>query len=80
MEVRIFIFIFLLIFFFNFYSERGYLYEHTTAVCSGNVCRDYLVTCQGDEIVSSVPISGFVTFGDGWEDLRSEDQKIFCRN
>ena len=45
---------------------------YTSAVCSGNVCRDYVFTCLNGEIVYSRAISGFVTFGDDWVDRRKE--------
>ena len=44
----------------------------TKAVCSGKTCRDFLVTCSGSEVLDLKPISGFVTFGDGWVDKRKE--------
>lgn len=43
---------------------------HTRALCSGRTCRDFLVSCSGSEVVELKPISGFVTFGDDWVDLR----------
>ena len=48
----------------------------TKAVCSGQTCRDFLVTCSGSEVLDLKPISGFVTFGDGWVDKRVN--KILC--
>ncbi|NCN99432.1 hypothetical protein COU62_04810 [Candidatus Pacearchaeota archaeon CG10_big_fil_rev_8_21_14_0_10_35_219] len=46
----------------------------TTAICSGNQCRDYLVICSGQEVVDMVPISGLVTFDEGWEDPRGKGE------
>ena len=48
---------------------------HTSAICSGNVCRDYEFTCLNGEVVSSVPISGFVTFDENWVDLREDKDR-----
>ena len=45
---------------------------YTTAFCSGQTCRDFVVSCSGKDVVSLKPISGFVSFGDGWVDLRDE--------
>ncbi|MEK6846652.1 MAG: hypothetical protein AABY16_00635 [Nanoarchaeota archaeon] len=47
----------------------------TRAFCSGRTCQDFLVTCSGSEVVGLVPISGFVTFGEEWVDLR-EDREL----
>ena len=48
---------------------------HTRALCSGQTCRDFLVSCSGSKILDLKPISGFVTFGDDWVDLR-EDRNL----
>ena len=45
---------------------------YTRALCSGQMCRDFLVTCSGNEAVSLEPISGFVTFSSEWVDTREE--------
>lgn len=47
---------------------------YTKAVCSSNVCQDYLFTCFDGEIIKKEPISGFVTFGSDWVDLRTEEE------
>lgn len=48
----------------------------TKALCSGRMCRDFVVSCSGKEVVSLEPISGFVTFGNDWIDKRV--QKELC--
>ena len=48
---------------------------YTSAVCSGNTCRDYEFKCLNGNVVSSRAISGFVTFSDDWVDLRDDKNK-----
>lgn len=51
----------------------------TKAVCSGNSCQDFLITCSGDEFVEMEPLTGLVSFSDSWEDPRSlEDREKLC--
>ena len=73
---KLVIFAFVFILFFS-YSIQGVFVDRTLtkAICFGNLCRDFLVTCFGKEVIDAKPISGFVTFGDEWVDLR-EDNKI----
>jgi hypothetical protein len=47
-------------------------YEYTTAVCEGNSCRDFVVTCLDGEAINIDPISEMVVFFDDWEDTREE--------
>jgi len=47
---------------------------YTKALCSGTTCRDFEIKCLGDEFLEMKPISGFVTFGDDWVDLREEKE------
>tara|TARA_Y100000310_G_C20633640_1_gene790017 strand:- start:1572 stop:1817 length:246 start_codon:yes stop_codon:yes gene_type:complete len=44
----------------------------TTAICEGNRCVDYLVYCNGAEVLGIDKISDVVVFGDGWVDKREE--------
>lgn len=46
--------------------------EWTTAICEGNVCRDYLVKCEGEKVIEMRPVTGFVVFPEDWEDTRIE--------
>lgn len=48
----------------NFHSTK------TRALCSGTTCRDFLISCYGQEVIEIAPISGFVTFGEDWIDKR----------
>ena len=50
--------------------DYDFIDSYTSAVCSGNICQDYSFTCNGGEIVESVPVSGYVTFSSNWVDLR----------
>ncbi len=52
--------------------DSGYIDTRTSAVCNGNVCRDYLFNCVDGEVISSKAISGFVTFSEDWIDKREE--------
>lgn len=58
-------------------SDLNY-YSYTTAICSGNSCADFLVECNGNEIVSNSQITGWITFSENWEDPRGESGKEFC--
>ncbi len=51
----------------------GFDRTHTRAFCSDRICRDFLVTCSGSEVLDLKPISGFVTFSDDWVDLREDE-------
>lgn len=53
-------------------------YSYTSAVCDGRRCADFLVECNGNEIVSNSQITGWVTFSENWEDPRGEDKKYLC--
>jgi len=56
----------------SFGIKNDYGRTYTSAVCDGNVCKDYEFNCLGGQVVSSRAISGFVTFGDNWVDEREE--------
>jgi hypothetical protein len=49
---------------------------YTKAICSGKTCRDFLVSCSNNELIYLKPISGFVTFGENWIDLRED--RVLC--
>ncbi|MGV8142031.1 MAG: hypothetical protein ACP5NS_00145 [Candidatus Pacearchaeota archaeon] len=57
-------------------QREFYFDTYTRALCSGQTCRDFVVSCKGSEIIDIKPISGFVTFGRDWEDRRVE--KYLC--
>ena len=59
-------------------QESSYEYSWTTAICSGNSCQDFLIVCNDKEVVDTQPLTGLVTFSDGWEDPRGEDEKRLC--
>lgn len=56
----------------NFTYSSIFNSTYTKAFCSENTCRDFVVSCSGDEVVELVPISGFAIFGDGWVDERED--------
>ena len=59
-------------------SEVNY-HSYTTAVCYGKICADFYVECLEGEVFSNVRISGWVTFGENWEDIRGEEKNDFCK-
>ena len=48
----------------------------TTAICNGtNFCQDYKITCQDNEILDIVPISGAtVKYSLNWDDPRNKTE------
>ncbi len=79
MKVRLLVFLLVLLLsgiVFLSFSFTGTIeedwYEHTKAICSGNSCQDFLISCNGNEFVEMSPISGKVVFGDSWEDKRED--------
>ncbi|VVB78298.1 Uncharacterised protein [uncultured archaeon] len=52
-------------------------YMYTKAVCNeSNFCQDNEITCQGNKIVSIIPITGAVVqHSDDWQDPRSKEQQ-----
>ena len=57
-------------------SEIPFDYSYTTAICDGNKCRDFVVTCLDGEAIHLDPVSGMVIFPDYWEDSR--ERNGFC--
>ena len=57
-------------------KEVNFDYQHTKAICEGNKCQDFLVTCKKGEVLEMNPISGFVTFSSDWQDAR--ENKDLC--
>ncbi|MDP4039783.1 MAG: hypothetical protein Q8P57_04355 [Candidatus Pacearchaeota archaeon] len=45
----------------------------TKAICSGNVCQDFLIKCFGENFLGMRAISGKVVFSEGWKDLREDN-------
>lgn len=69
------IFLSLILLVFSFTISRDYERKYTSAVCDGNVCRDFEFTCNDGEIVRLRAISGFVIFGEDWVDLREDKNR-----
>jgi hypothetical protein len=55
-------------------SEFDFDYIYTTAICDGNTCSDFKVSCKNGEAFDVIPVTGLVVFPDGWEDPRSEKE------
>ena len=53
-------------------------YEYTTAICDGNNCRDYNITCKDGKAIRTDPISGMVIFPNDWQDSRTDEDKELC--
>ena len=76
----IFLFLLLLlnlfVFVFGFENKTNYegKYTHTRALCQGNTCRDYKITCNGSEVLDVAPVTGFITFDEDWKDTREEKE------
>ena len=63
---------------FNLESEeKPFDYIWTSAICEGNTCQDYEITCLNGEVKNTRPVSGFVTFSKNWEDPR-ENREALC--
>lgn len=83
-EITLLIIVALLAFLGTVYSafalniEEPKYYSYTVAVCSGKKCADFYVECNGNKIISNSRITGWITFGDDWEDPRGENKKDFC--
>ena len=56
----------------NIESNVDFDYSLTKAVCYGNKCQDFEVKCLNEKVISMAPISGFITFGGDWKDLRED--------
>ena len=57
-------------------SKIPFDYSYTTAICEGNKCRDFVVTCLDGEAIHLDPVSGMVIFSDNWEDLREINDSL----
>ncbi len=68
-------------FFYQHKNEKNFSfdYQHTKAICSGNSCRDYLITCNDNEIVEMQALTGLIVFDENWEDPRKVEDKELCR-
>lgn len=55
-------------------SEKSNEYSYTKAICEDGVCQDYVIVCNGSEIISKDPITGAsINIPNGWSDPRSEE-------
>ena len=52
-----------------------YTHSHTKAICNEqNLCQDYEIFCENNEIVKMSPITGAVVqFAEDWQDPRDEE-------
>ena len=54
-------------------------YSYTKAICDKNVCQDYEISCQNNQLIYKQPITEKVYFSEGWKDpRREEDIKKLC--
>jgi hypothetical protein len=56
-------------------------HSYTKAICnSTNYCQDYIVSCNGKQVLGLSPITGAVVqFSDSWEDPRTDIEiNSFC--
>jgi hypothetical protein len=58
-------------FFYLYNFDNDVDRQWTKALCDGNVCRDYLISCNDANVVSMRPISGLVTLDENWVDTRN---------
>jgi len=59
-------------------NDNDFDYKHTKAICDGNECRDYNITCKDGKALRIDPVSGMVIFQDDWEDSRTEEDRELC--
>jgi len=49
-------------------------YSYTKAICEGDTCQDYVILCNGQELISQTPITGAqMKIPSGWEDPRPQE-------
>ena len=56
--------------------DREFDYQWTKAICDGNKCRDYNVTCKDGKVLDMVPITGEVIFDENWIDPREINDSL----
>jgi hypothetical protein len=81
--VMVLLFFLLTIFSLSFFTmghgldfNKDYERTWTTAICKGNQCMDFEVTCLGSQVLETKPVSGMVVFSDTWKDKREDN--ILC--
>jgi hypothetical protein len=54
----------------------NYNHSWTKAICNETQCQDYLIFCNGNELVNQTPITGAViNLPKDWEDPRNETMR-----
>jgi len=55
-------------------------YNYTKAICNeNNFCQDYIITCEGNELVDISPITGAtIQHSPNWIDPRGEQTDNYC--
>jgi hypothetical protein len=55
-------------------------YNYTKAICNeNNFCQDYIVTCEGNNLIELSPITGAVIqHSSNWSDPRGEQTNNYC--
>ncbi len=57
-------------------SSLDYTNSWTKAICNETHCQDYIIYCEGDELVRQSPISGaIISIPPEWEDPRDEEMR-----
>lgn len=53
-----------------------YTHSWTKAICNETQCQDYLIFCNGNELINKTVINGaFIMLPKGWEDPRNETMR-----
>jgi len=60
----------------NVASDAEFDYIWTTAICDGNECRDYEVTCKNGSVKDLRAVTGLVIFPENWQDRREVNDSL----
>lgn len=63
----------------EFTSNTDYPHSWTKAICNETSCQDYEIYCNGNKLISQIPITGAVmTISKDWIDPRNETMERVC--
>ena len=51
-------------------------YAYTTAICENNLCQDFLVSCQNNNLLALSPLTEKIQFSPQWKDPRQNTEKL----
>lgn len=54
-------------------------YSYTTAICENNLCQDFLVSCQNNNLLALSPLTEKIQFSPQWKDPRQNTNSL-CDN